>query len=91
MEWKERRWDSPSSSQPTHNRRVVVAIRSQFYFCAIPYPTPHPVRIDLNQKLDPKQKTIQIFNIYAQGFRKSKNENPPLQEIVAGGEGSLTP
>ena len=29
----------------------------------------HPVKIDLNKKLDPKQKTIQNFNIDAQGFR----------------------
>ena len=27
--------------------------------------TPHPVKIDLNKKLDPKQKTIQAFNIDA--------------------------
>ena len=26
---------------------------------------PHPVKIDLNKKLDPKQKTIQAFNIDA--------------------------
>lgn len=25
----------------------------------------HPVKIDLNKKLDPKQKTIQAFNIDA--------------------------
>ena len=35
-----------------------------------------PVKIDLNKKLDPKKKTIQTFNIDAQGFRKTKNENP---------------
>ena len=40
-----------------------------------------PVKIDLNKKLDSKQKTIQIFNIDAQGFRKSKNENPMTWEI----------
>ena len=34
------------------------------------------VKIDLNKKLDPKQKTIQIFNIDAQRFRKTNNENP---------------
>ena len=40
-----------------------------------------PVKIDLNEKLDSKQKTSQIFNIDAQGFGKTKNENPPTQEI----------
>ena len=44
--------------------------------------TTQPVKIDLNKKLDPKQKTIQIFNIDAQGFRKPKNENPLTWEIV---------
>ena len=40
-----------------------------------------PVKIDLNKKSFPKQKTIQNFNIDAQGFRKTKNENPPTWEI----------
>ena len=40
-----------------------------------------PAKIDLNQKSLPKQKTIQSFTIDAQGFRKTKNENPPMQEI----------
>ena len=40
-----------------------------------------PVKIDLNKKLLPKQKTVQIFIIDAQGFRKTKNENPPTWEI----------
>ena len=35
------------------------------------------VKIDLNKKLDPKQKTNQTFNTDAQGFRKPRNENPP--------------
>ena len=35
-----------------------------------------PVKIDLNKMLDPKQKTIQTFNIDAQRFTKTKNENP---------------
>ena len=42
---------------------------------------PHPAKIDLNKKWLPKQKTVQNFNIDAQGFRKTKNENPPMQEI----------
>ena len=41
----------------------------------------HPAKTDLNKKWLPKQKTIQNFNVYAQGFRKTRNENPPTQEI----------
>ena len=41
----------------------------------------HSAKIDLNKKLDPKKKTIQTFNIDAQRFRKTKNENPPTWEI----------
>ena len=40
-----------------------------------------PIKIDLNKKLLPKQKTIEIYIIDAQGFRKTKNENPPTREI----------
>ena len=40
-----------------------------------------PVKIDLDKKLLPKQKTVQIFIIDAQGFRKTKDENPPMREI----------
>ena len=40
-----------------------------------------PVKIDLNKKSLPKQKTIQNFTIDAQGFRKIENENPPTWEI----------
>ena len=43
--------------------------------------SPQPVKIDLNKKSFPKQKTFQNFNIDAQGFRKTKNENPPTWEI----------
>ena len=38
--------------------------------------SPHPVKIDLSKKLDLKQKTIQTFNIDAQGFRKTKDNSP---------------
>ena len=38
-------------------------------------------KTDLNKKSFPKQKTIQNFTIGAQGFRKTRNENPPMQEI----------
>ena len=34
-----------------------------------------PVKLDLSKKLDPKQKNSQAFNIDAQGFRKTRNEN----------------
>ena len=37
--------------------------------------------MDLNQKLDSKQKTMQTFNIDGKGFRKTRNENPSTQEI----------
>ena len=40
-----------------------------------------PVKLDLNKKSVPKQKTIQNLTIDAQGFRKTKNENPPTWEI----------
>ena len=42
-----------------------------------------PAKIDLNKKWLPKQKTIQNFTSDAQGFRKTRNENPPTQEIGA--------
>ena len=41
----------------------------------------HPAKIDLDKKWLPKQKTIQNFNIDAQGFRKTRNGNPLRQEI----------
>ena len=46
-----------------------------------PYYLPHPAKIDLNKKWLPKQNTVQNFNIDAQGFRKTRNENPPTREI----------
>ena len=42
---------------------------------------PQQVKGYLNKELDPKQKTIQTPNIDAQGFRKTKNENPLTWEI----------
>ena len=44
-------------------------------------PLPQPAKVDLNKKSFPKQKTIQNFTIDAQGFRKTKNENPPTWEM----------
>ena len=40
-----------------------------------------PAKIDLDKKSLPKQKTIQNFTIDAQAFRKTKDENPPTQEM----------
>ena len=42
-----------------------------------------PLKLSLNKKLFPKQKTIQAFNIDAEGFRKTRNENLPTWEIGA--------
>ena len=39
----------------------------------------YPAKIDLNKKWLPKQKTIQNFNVDAQGFRKTRSENPPVK------------
>ena len=41
----------------------------------------HPAKTDSNKKWLPKKKTIQNFNNDAQGFRKTRNENPPTREI----------
>ena len=51
---------------------------SDAHYC---YCKSQPVKIDLNKKSFPKQKTIQNFNIDAQGFRQTKNENSPTWEI----------
>ena len=40
-----------------------------------------PAKVDLNKKSFLKQKTIQNFTIDAQGFRKTRNENPSMWEI----------
>ena len=39
------------------------------------------IKIDLNKELLPQQKSIEIFIIDAQAFRKTKNENPLMREI----------
>ena len=44
-------------------------------------PSAQQVKLDLNKKLDPKKKTMQTFNIDAQGFRKTRNKNHLMQEI----------
>ena len=38
-------------------------------------------KLDLNEKSLIKQTTVRNFTIDAQGFRKTKNENPPTWEI----------
>ena len=45
------------------------------------YSSTQPAKLDLNKKSFPKQKTIQNFTIDAQGFRKTKNENPLTWEM----------
>ena len=44
------------------------------------YPA-HTAKIDSNENWLPKERTIQNFNIDALGFRKTRNENHPTQEI----------
>ena len=44
-----------------------------------------PAKTDLIKKSLPKQKTIQNFTIDAQGFRKTKDENPPIWEMEVNG------
>ena len=46
-----------------------------------PTHTAQPTKLDLNKKSLPKQKTIQNFDIDAQVFRKTRNENPSSWEI----------
>ena len=58
-------------------RRAAAALRRLVVVSA----KPQHVKIDLNEKLDPKQKIIQTFDIDAQGFRKTRNGNPPTQDI----------
>ena len=57
-----------------------VAALLRYVFLAQSTPT-QPAKLDLNKKSFSKQKTIQNFTIDAQGFRKTKNENPPTWEM----------
>ena len=43
--------------------------------------TTHHAKTDLNKKYGAIHQTLIKFNIDAQGFRKTKSENPPTQEI----------
>ena len=58
-------------------RRAAAALRRLVVVSA----KPQHVKIDLNEKLDPKQKIIQTFDIDAQGFRKTRNGNPLTWEV----------
>ena len=51
------------------------------FTCWIINDIPQPAEIDFKKKYLPKQKTIQNFTIDAQGFRKTKNENPLTWEM----------
>ena len=42
---------------------------------------PHNTQTDLNKKSGELHQTLISFNIDAQGFRKTKNENPQTQEL----------
>ena len=44
-------------------------------------PVTHPAKIDFNKEWLPKQKTIQNFDIDAQGLIKTRDENSPTWEI----------
>ena len=59
----------------------VVTLSSTIFFNSSSAHCAHPVKTDLNKKLDTKEKTIQSFNIDAQGFRKTGKENPSTWEI----------
>ena len=41
----------------------------------------HHATMDLNKKSGAMHQTLIFFNIDAQGFRKTKNENPPMWEM----------
>ena len=41
----------------------------------------HHAKSDLNKESGAMHQTLISFKIDAQGFRKTKNENPPKQEI----------
>ena len=43
--------------------------------------SPHYAKTNLNKKSGALYQTLIFFNIDAQGFRKTKNENPPTREI----------
>ena len=41
----------------------------------------HHAKTDLNKKSGTMHQTLIFFNIDAQGFRKTKNENPPTWDM----------
>ena len=67
-----------------HHRVVLFSKNTSllpYFFTHATIDPTQPVKLDLNKKTFPKQKTIQNFTIDAQGFRKTKNENPPTWEM----------
>ena len=46
----------------------------------------HHAQTDLNKKFGAIHQTLISFNIDSQEFRKTKNENPPSQEIEVNSE-----
>ena len=48
--------------------------------CACDY-TAHHAKTDLNKKSGAIHQDLIFFNIDAQGFRKTKNENPQTREM----------
>ena len=75
-----------SGSRKLLDHANIINLEETYYFLAVAAAaawrgSSQHVKVDLNKKLDPKQKTIQIFTIDAQGFRKTKNENPLTWEI----------
>ena len=73
----------PSIGRKVVNLRQILPHVKRSLTIGIQIGLTQPVKVDINKKLDSKQKNIQIFNIDAQGLRKTKNENPPTREIRA--------
>ena len=71
-----------SPKQYTFANDLINSIAALLWYVILVQTNPtQPVKLDLNKKSLPKQKTIQNFTIDAQGFRKTKNENPPTWEM----------
>ena len=68
---------------PAESHFGMQSVLLQHYQFGAFYPgmSTQPAKLDLNKKSLPRQKTIQNFTIDAQGFRKTKNENPPTWEM----------
>ena len=53
--------------------------KTKYFFAKLPLRVAQPVKMDLNKKSLPKQKTIQTFKVDTLGFRITIKENPPAQ------------